>query len=112
MADTSVMERHGWMFDCDVQNAEMKPDGVEISELQRIATIKTENIQMRADEELKTQAAFVEWLKANNLYNAYDSAQVMRRMMSVWLKYQTNAAKCVGCGQNWYTCLCSHDDDD
>lgn len=23
-----------------------------------------------------------------------------------------DSKKCSGCGQNWYTCLCTHDDDD
>jgi hypothetical protein len=37
MADTSAMERHGWMFDYGVQSVERKRDGDETNELQRIA---------------------------------------------------------------------------
>lgn len=38
-----------------------------------------------ANPEDKKQMKFVDWLIRNNLYNVYDNAHTMRRMMSVWV---------------------------
>jgi hypothetical protein len=38
------------------------------------------------DPEVEQQLAFVQWLKANHMYNPFESANTMRRMMRVWMR--------------------------
>lgn len=38
------------------------------------------------DDVIAKQLEFVEWLKDNGMYNQFDSAHTMRKMMSVWEK--------------------------